>query len=106
MPVDVDRVIKLIGEKREWMGKAISTLESTPKTINPNILVCQFFSERDAFEGVAKPILNKQKPKIDPPPARETKNTKPDEDQPEVSETSNMETDNKPNAEETNMDLD
>ncbi len=94
MPSDVDRVVKLIGEKREWMSKATSTLENTPKTVNPNVLICQFFSEKDAFESVAKPILNKQRPKVDPPPpSTESQNLKPKKGQTPGSETSNMDND-------------
>ena len=68
VPGDVDRVAKLIDEKREWMNKSVASLEKTPKTTNPSILVCQFYSERDAFEAVSRPILNKKKPKVEPPP--------------------------------------
>ena len=68
VPGDVDRVAKLIDEKREWLNKSLATLEKTPKTTNPSILVCQFYSERDAFEAVSRPILNKKKPKVEPPP--------------------------------------
>ncbi len=71
MPADVDRVAKLIAEKREWLNKSVATLDGTPKTSNPTVLICQFISERDAFEAVARPILNKAKPKVEPPPAKE-----------------------------------
>ena len=67
VPTDVDRVAKLILEKREWLDKSVADLEKTPKTKNPSILICQFYSERDAFEAVSKPILNKKKPKVEPP---------------------------------------
>jgi hypothetical protein len=69
VPGDVDRVAKLIAEKQEWLNKSVSELEKTAKTKNPSILVCQFYSERDAFEAISKPILNKKKPKVEPPPS-------------------------------------
>lgn len=92
VPSDVDRVAKLILEKQEWLDKSVAELEKTPKTKNPTILVCQFYSERDAFETVSKPILNKKKPKVEPPkednapkdadsakPPEEKKNAAPEE---------------------------
>ncbi len=30
-------------------------------------MICQFYTEKDAFEAVARPILNKPKPKAEPP---------------------------------------
>jgi heat shock protein 4 len=75
VPSDVDRVAKLITEKREWLDKSIAELEKTPKTKNPSILICQFYSERDAFEAVCKPILNKKKPKVEPPKEEDKKSS-------------------------------
>ena len=40
---------------------------SLPKHTNPTTLNCQFISEKDAFEQVCRPILNKSKPKAEPP---------------------------------------
>lgn len=78
VPGDVDRVSKLIEEKTEWLNKSVASLEKTPKTTNPSTLICQFYSERDAFEAVSRPILNKKKPKVEPPPSppKDEKNTK------------------------------
>jgi hypothetical protein len=116
VPGDVDRVSKLIDEKREWLNKSVASLEKTPKTTNPSILVCQFFSERDAFEAVSRPILNKKKPKVEPPPPSPPKeeaaaNGKGDSaesdktsESPKTEENSNMETEAQVNGGQ--MDLD
>jgi flavodoxin len=66
---DVDRVAQMVEEKRAWLSQAAADLEKTPKTKDPSVLVCQFYSERDAFEAVSKPVLNKKKPKVEPPPS-------------------------------------
>ena len=49
-------------KKSSWLTNAIATLEKTPKTKNPTVLNCQFYSEKDAFEAICRPILNKPKP--------------------------------------------
>jgi len=76
VPGDVDRVAKLIDEKRDWVNKSVAALEKTPKTDTPPIRVSQFYSERDAFEAVSKPILRKPKPKVDPPPTPKDESAK------------------------------
>lgn len=65
---EVDRVSKLIEDKRAWLDSSVATLEQTAKTTNPSVLVCQFYTEKDGFEAVSRPILNKSKPKVEPPP--------------------------------------
>merc|ERR1712173_417334 len=76
---DVEKVAKLIEEKKTWLDQSCATLERTDKVTNPSILVCQFYSEQSAFEKVSRPILNKPKPKIEPP--KEDKKEKEDASQ-------------------------
>jgi len=64
---EIEKVTKCIDEKAQWLNNSIATLEKTPKTANPTILCCQFYSEKDAFEAITKPILTKAKPKVEPP---------------------------------------
>merc|ERR1719414_1677496 len=64
---DVAKVAKAIEEKKTWMDQSCATLERTDKVTNPTVLVCQFYQEQAAFEKMSKPILNKPKPKIEPP---------------------------------------
>jgi molecular chaperone DnaK (HSP70) len=70
---EVDKVSKLIEEKSQWLSSAIGQLERLPKHSNPSTLNCQFISEKDAFEQVCRPILNKAKPKAEPPKQEESK---------------------------------
>jgi hypothetical protein len=70
---EVDKVAKLIDEKRTWLNNSVATLEKTVKTTNPTILNCQFYSEKDSFEYTCRPIVNKPKPKVEPPPKEEPK---------------------------------
>merc|ERR1712001_223734 len=64
---DVAKVAKAIEEKKAWMDQSWATLERTDKVTNPPVLVCQFYQEQTAFKKMSKPILNKPKPKIEPP---------------------------------------
>lgn len=64
---EITKVAKMIEEKTTWLNNSATTLEKTAKTANPTILTCQFYSERDAFEAMCRPIVNKPKPKVEPP---------------------------------------
>ena len=64
---EMEKVSKQIEEKSAWLNTSVSALEKCPKTVNPSILNCQFVSEKDAFENICRPILNKPKPKVEPP---------------------------------------
>merc|ERR1712079_552661 len=90
---EVDKVNKLIQEKSQWLNNAVGQLERLPKHSNPSTLNCQFISEKDAFEQVCRPILNKAKPKAEPPKQEESKK--------EATDTSKTEDDLKKGAEET-----
>merc|ERR1719447_1461009 len=90
---EVDKVNKLIQEKSQWLNNAIGQLERLPKTSNPSTLNCQFISEKDTFEQVCRPILNKAKPKAEPPKQEESKK--------EATDTSKAEDNLKKGAEET-----
>ncbi|TRY71201.1 hypothetical protein TCAL_10670 [Tigriopus californicus] len=72
-PAEMDKVVKLVAEKRAWLDENCATLANLPKTVNPPILAVQFHNERQAFENVAMPILNKPKPKVEPPPQEKEK---------------------------------
>ncbi len=39
-------------------------------------MICQFYTEKDAFEAVARPILTKPKPKVEPPKDEKAKDNK------------------------------
>ncbi len=67
----IAKVEKTVAEKREWMDQRCSELAGLAKTLNPPVLAAQFLSERQAFEAVVNPVLNKPKPK--PPKQEEPK---------------------------------
>ena len=71
--VDMEKVAKLIEEKRSWMDENCATLSSLDKTTNPTVLAVQFYTEKQAFDAIVNPILNKPKPK---PPKEEKKEDK------------------------------
>jgi len=96
---DVEKVAKLIEEKKTWLDQSCATLERTDKVTNPSILVCQFYSEQSAFEKVSRPILNKPKPKIEPP--KEDKKEKEDASQKDE-QMKNAATENNGNMEQEN----
>merc|ERR1719210_2923741 len=89
---EIEKVTKCIEEKAQWLNNSIATLEKTPKTANPTILCCQFYSEKDAFEAITKPILTKAKPKVEPPkeePKKESSEANAEADKKSSKEASN-----------------
>eukprot|EP00095_Tigriopus_kingsejongensis_P004434 snap_masked-scaffold227_size249015-processed-gene-0.6 protein:Tk04434 transcript:snap_masked-scaffold227_size249015-processed-gene-0.6-mRNA-1 annotation:"97 kda heat shock" len=70
---EMDKVAKIIGEKRHWMDENCAALANLDKTTNPSVLAVQFVSEKQAMDSIVNPILNKPKPKVEPPPQTEEK---------------------------------
>merc|ERR1712002_1007176 len=66
---DVDKVQKSILEKQDWMGKMHAEVSKLAKTSDPPVSASQFLQEKDQFWQMASKILNKPKPKVEPPPA-------------------------------------
>lgn len=64
----VAKVEKAIEEKKAWLDSNYAALQKVDKVTNPSVLICQFYQERDSFESMSKPILNKAKPKVEEPP--------------------------------------
>jgi len=67
-PAEVEKVQKLIMEKNEWLARVVSELSNLPKHADPTTLASQFIQEKESFWHTASPILNKSKPKVEPPP--------------------------------------
>jgi len=68
---EVDKVMKAIGEKSEWYNRMAGEISKLTKTMDPPVLASQFYQEKDAFWNMASNILNKPKPKVEPPPMKE-----------------------------------
>lgn len=64
---EVDKVQKLIIEKGDWYGRVVQELNGLPKTADPSTLASQFSQEKESFWHTVTPILNKAKPKVEPP---------------------------------------
>jgi len=66
-PGEVEKVQKLIEEKGDWLGRVVAELNNLPKTSDPTTLASQFVQEKESFWHTTSPILNKPKPKVEPP---------------------------------------
>ena len=62
----------------EWLNTQLSKLEKQPKSEDPVVTIAKMKAERDALVAMARPILNKPKPK--PPKEEKKKEEKKDED--------------------------
>lgn len=65
---EVEKVQKAIGEKQDWFNRMCSELQKLAKTSDPPVLASQFVQEKESFWHMASNILNKPKPKVEPPP--------------------------------------
>jgi molecular chaperone DnaK (HSP70) len=75
---DMDKVYKLMVEKRDWLDKNSALLAGLAKTADPPVFAQVIRNEKISFETIAKPILNKAKPKpkVEPPPMDDKKDEK------------------------------
>jgi len=69
-PAEVAKVEKAIAEKTEWYNRMAGEINKLSKTGEPPVLASQFLQEKDAFWNMASNILNKPKPKVEPPPQK------------------------------------
>merc|ERR1719225_750086 len=64
---EVDKVQKAIQEKQDWFNKMCADIQKLEKTADPPVLAAQFMQEKDQFWQMGSKILNKPKPKVEPP---------------------------------------
>ncbi|XP_033195781.1 heat shock protein 70Cb isoform X1 [Bombus vancouverensis nearcticus] len=64
---EVKKVEKVVQEKWTWLEEKRMLLASTPRTQQPPVTVAQIRAEKQSLDSVVVPILNKPKPKVDPP---------------------------------------
>ncbi|GFR98876.1 heat shock protein 105 kDa [Elysia marginata] len=64
---DVDKVEKLLTEKSNWFGSRMTQMAALKPHENPILLASQVRSEKQILENVCLPIMNKPKPKVEPP---------------------------------------
>ncbi|CAJ0941927.1 unnamed protein product, partial [Mesorhabditis belari] len=71
---DMEKVINAIEEKKLWLDDARSRTDKRSKTEAPVVFVVEIQQQRQAFESIVLPILNKPKPQ---PKKEETKEAPP-----------------------------
>lgn len=89
---DVDKVAKQLSERREWLDKNLGLLCNLPKTQDAPTSAQLIWAEKQAFENLVNPVLNKPKPKpakVEPPPPA----AKPEEPPAEKAADPNMDVD-------------
>lgn len=64
---DMEKVITAIEEKKRWLDEARHKQETRPKTEAPAVFVHEVIGQHTQFENVVNPILNRPKPKEQPP---------------------------------------
>jgi len=64
---DVAKVQKAIEDTSSWMDKQVATLAKQKKYEDPAVGIIDFNTHKTAFENTCKPIMNKPKPKVEPP---------------------------------------
>merc|ERR1719300_2205712 len=69
---EVEKVQKAILEKQDWFSKMCAEIQKLEKTSEPPVLAAQFTQEKDQFWQMGSKILNKPKPKVEPPAPAET----------------------------------
>lgn len=72
---EMEKVQKAIEEKQKWLDQQLNCLSQIPLHQSPPILVSQIWQEKEIFENIVKPILNTPKPKVEPPPEKDSKDT-------------------------------
>ncbi|XP_015608782.1 97 kDa heat shock protein isoform X2 [Cephus cinctus] len=64
---NIKKIEKIVQEKWSWLEENRVILASTPRTQQPPVTIAQIRSEKQALNNVVLPILNKPKPKAEPP---------------------------------------
>lgn len=103
---DVDKVSKCWLEKEEWMNKSMNDAKKQSLYDPPSVLVSQIMSHKQSLEFTCNPIMNKPKPKVDPP-KEEKKEEKNGEKMETDSKTSDTPAADSPKTEQkSDMDID
>jgi len=76
---EMEKVERLVAEKREWLDKNTQLLHGLNKTAEPPVGTQSIRNEMTGFESLVNPILNKPKPRVEPPPKEKTDEKKGEE---------------------------
>lgn len=105
---EVKTVEKTVQEKWTWLEEKRMLLASLLRTQQPPVTVAQIRAEKQSLDSVVLPILNKPKPKVEPPKEEKRKDKSADEQKNNQNQNAQGNNHNQPNqqqAEEEKMDI-
>jgi hypothetical protein len=102
--VDVERIAKLVDEKQKWFEEKSYLLNKMKLTEDPVVLVSHIKEEKEALDKSAWTVLNKAKPKVEPPKPEEAKTTADQQAAPNGEHQKTNETNNQKKGEEIDVD--
>ncbi|CAD1476099.1 unnamed protein product [Heterotrigona itama] len=70
---EIKKVEKAVQEKWTWLEEKRVLLAGTPRTQQPPVTVAQIRGEKLTLDSIVLPILNKPKPKVEPPKEEKSK---------------------------------
>lgn len=102
---EIKTVEKTVQEKWTWLEEKRMLLASLLRTQQPPVTVVQIRTEKQSMDSVVLPILNKPKPKVEPPKEEKPKDKSADEQK--NNQNQNTQGNNQPNqqTEEEKMDI-
>jgi len=89
---EINKVKKRLEEKFKWFNNGMNAFQKLKKYETPKILPSQIQNEKKALSSFCDPIINKPKPKVDPPKEESTSKD-------ESNGTEKMDESNEPNSE-------
>jgi len=109
---DMKKVHDKIEEKFKWFNEKMQMSSKSSPTSNPVVYPSQVLSEKKVLDDFCNPIVNKPKPKVEPPPQSkeevkkdDNKKANPEGEKTEKMETDEKETQAKSNGPNPNLDM-
>lgn len=78
---EVKKVEKTVQEKWTWLEEKRVLLAGTHRTQQPPVTIAQIRAEKQSLDNIVLPILNKPKPKVEPPKEEKSKDKAGEEQQ-------------------------
>lgn len=108
-PEEMKKVEKRVEDKFKWYNEKVQAKTNCLLYNNPPVLPSEVLSEKKLLESFCNPIINKPKPKVEPPPKEEEPKDRKEEgsgDKPAgTTPTDQMETDQKDGSDAPKVDL-
>lgn len=102
---DIDRVAKIVEEKQKWFEEKTYLVNKMKPTDDPIVLVTQIKDEKDSLDRAAWSVLNRPKPKVEPPKPETPKANEPQQ-QPQANGQHQTDPNQKQAADNANMETD